>query len=51
MGFQEAGIRNQVKNLVGGAPVTQATTGEIGVDGYAPDASSAVGLARERLVG
>ena len=47
--FQEAGIRNQVKILVGGAPVTQAYADEVGADGYAPDAGSAVVVARELL--
>jgi 5-methyltetrahydrofolate--homocysteine methyltransferase len=47
--FQEAGIRNQVKIVVGGAPVTQAYADEVGADGYAPDAGSAVIVARELL--
>jgi 5-methyltetrahydrofolate--homocysteine methyltransferase len=47
--FQEAGIRDQVKILVGGAPVTQAYADEIGADGYAPDAGSAVVVVRELL--
>ena len=46
----EAGLREQVKVMVGGAPVTQAFADEIGADGYAPDAASAVELARS-LVG
>jgi 5-methyltetrahydrofolate--homocysteine methyltransferase len=37
-----AGLRDQVKVLVGGAPVTQAWADEIGADGYAADAVSAV---------
>lgn len=40
----------RVKVMVGGAPVTSAFASSIGADGYAPDASSAVALAR-RLVG
>lgn len=39
-----------VRVMVGGAPVTSAFARSIGADGYAPDASSAVGLAR-RLLG
>ncbi len=39
-----AGVRDQVKVIIGGAPVTQAYADEIGADGYAPDAASAVGL-------
>ncbi|MBL7065280.1 MAG: corrinoid protein [Anaerolineae bacterium] len=42
----EAGLREQVKVMIGGAPVTQAFADEIGADGYAPDAASAVELAR-----
>jgi len=36
--------------MIGGAPVTQEYADEIGADGYAPDAASAVDLARS-LVG
>jgi len=46
----EAGLRDQVKVMVGGAPITQSWAEKIGADGYAEDAISAVGLAR-RLVG
>lgn len=44
-----AGIRDQVKVIVGGAPVTQKYANEIGADGYAPDASSAVDLAKQLI--
>lgn len=37
-----AGLRDQVKTIVGGAPVTEKFAKEIGADGYAPDAASAV---------
>jgi 5-methyltetrahydrofolate--homocysteine methyltransferase len=47
--FDEAGIRDQVKILVGGAPVTQAYADEVGADGYAPDAGSAAVVARDLL--
>jgi 5-methyltetrahydrofolate--homocysteine methyltransferase len=40
-----AGIRDQVKVIVGGAPLSEAYAREIGADGYAPDASRAVRLA------
>ena len=40
-----AGLRNQVKIIIGGAPITQAYTDKIGADGFAPDASQAVKLA------
>ena len=45
----EAGIREQVKVMVGGAPVSQEWTDSIGADGYAEDAVAAIELAR-RLV-
>jgi 5-methyltetrahydrofolate--homocysteine methyltransferase len=45
----EAGLRDQVKVLIGGAPVTQAFADEIGADGFAPDASSATRKAKELL--
>jgi len=40
-----AGLRDQVKIMVGGAPVTESFAKEIGADGYAEDAISAVNLA------
>ena len=43
--FEQAGIREGMKVMVGGAPVTQKWCDEIGADGYAPDAASAVELA------
>lgn len=43
--LEEAGLRNQVKVMVGGAPVTSKYAEEIGADGYAEDAISAVNLA------
>jgi 5-methyltetrahydrofolate--homocysteine methyltransferase len=42
----ESSLRDQVKILVGGAPVAQAFADEIGADGYAPDAGSATKLAK-----
>ena len=42
----EAGLRDQVKVMVGGAPVTQAFADEIGADGFAADAGSASKLAK-----
>ena len=41
---KEAGLREKVKVIIGGAPVTQAYCDEIGADGYSPDAGSAVDL-------
>ena len=43
----ESGLRDQVKILVGGAPVTQAFADEIGADGFAADAGSASKLAKQ----
>jgi 5-methyltetrahydrofolate--homocysteine methyltransferase len=47
--FKTSGL-DGVRCMVGGAPVTQSYADEIGADGYAPDAASAVDLA-QRLVG
>jgi corrinoid protein of di/trimethylamine methyltransferase len=43
----EAGLRSQIKVMVGGAPVTRSWAEEIGADGYAEDALGAVQLARK----
>jgi corrinoid protein of di/trimethylamine methyltransferase len=43
--LEEAGLRDQVKVMVGGAPVTESFASEIDADGYAEDAISAVDLA------
>lgn len=48
--LKEAGLRDQVKVIVGGAPVTQSWAEKIGADGFASDAIAAVTLAKE-LVG
>lgn len=48
--LEEAGLRRQVKVMVGGAPVTRSWTEEIGADGYSEDAIGAVAVAKE-LVG
>jgi len=47
--LKAAGLRDKVKVMIGGAPVTQKFADEIGADGYAPDAASAVDKARELL--
>src|SRR5450756_3258859 len=44
--LQEAGVREHVKVMIGGAPVTDEYAKRIGADGYSPDASSAVRLAK-----
>ncbi len=48
--LKEAGLRDKVKVMVGGAPVTQAFANQIGADGYASNAAAAADLAR-KLVG
>ena len=45
----ESGLRERVKVMIGGAPVTQKFADEIGADGYAPDAGSANKLAKALL--
>jgi len=45
--IEESGLRDQVKIIVGGAPVTEAFAKEIGAEGYASDASKAVSLAKD----
>ncbi len=47
--LKEAGVRDQVKIMVGGAPLTQTFAESIGADGFAQDASAAVRKATELL--
>ena len=47
----EAGLRDQVKIIVGGAPVTQAFADEIGADGFARDAGSASRIVKNVVSG
>ncbi len=47
--FQEAGVRDQFKIMVGGAPVTQEYADRVGADAYAPNAAEAVEKAKELL--
>jgi len=47
--LKEAGLREEVKVIVGGAPVTQEYAEKIGADGYAPDAASAVAVVKKLL--
>ena len=47
--LEAAGVRGNVKVMVGGAPVTQAFADKAGADGYAPDAALAVDRARKLL--
>ena len=44
--LEEAGLRDSVRIMIGGAPVTEAFTKEIGADAYARDAATAVDVAR-----
>ena len=48
--FSQAGLRDSVKIIVGGAPVTSHYAKEIGADGFSESASAAVGLARSLVV-
>jgi 5-methyltetrahydrofolate--homocysteine methyltransferase len=45
--LEEAGLRDTVKVMIGGAPVTQDYADQIGADGYAANAASASELARQ----
>jgi 5-methyltetrahydrofolate--homocysteine methyltransferase len=45
--LKEAGLRDQVKVMVGGAPVTETFAREIGADAYTPDAASAAEVAKQ----
>ena len=47
--LNDAGIRQQVKIMIGGAPVSDAFAKQIGADGYSDNANSAVALAKTLL--
>ena len=47
--IEEAGLREHVKIMIGGAPITQGYADEIGADGYARDAASGVDVAKQLL--
>ncbi|MBE2213464.1 MAG: corrinoid protein [Opitutaceae bacterium] len=47
--LEEAGVRREIKVLVGGAPITQRFSDEIGADGYSDSATGAVRLAHDLL--
>jgi 5-methyltetrahydrofolate--homocysteine methyltransferase len=49
--LEEAGLRERVKVMIGGAPVTQAFADQIKADGYAANAASAAELARKLVAG
>ena len=47
--LEAAGIRHQVKVMIGGAPVSQGFADEIGADGYSDNANTAVAVAKELM--
>ena len=47
--IEAAGVRDRVKVIIGGAPVTAVYAKQIGADGFAPDASQAASLAKALL--
>lgn len=47
--LKEEGLRDKVKVIIGGAPISQDFANEIGADGFAPDAASAVELCKQLL--
>lgn len=47
--FKQAGLREQVKILIGGAPITQKYAEEIGADGYSENAPAAITVAKQAL--
>jgi 5-methyltetrahydrofolate--homocysteine methyltransferase len=50
LSLQDAGLRSRVQVMIGGAPVTDKFATEISADGYAPDAASAVSLAKTLIL-
>jgi len=47
--LKDAGVREQVKVMIGGAPITQSYAHQIGADGFSPDASRAVAVAKSLI--
>jgi methanogenic corrinoid protein MtbC1 len=47
--LRDAGLRDGVRIIIGGAPINEAFRDEVGADGYAPDASSAVRVTKAML--
>ena len=47
--LKDAGLRDRVKLIIGGAPITADFASEVGADGYAPDANRAVSVAKQLL--
>src|SRR4030066_2445700 len=50
LSLKEAGLRDRVKVIIGGAPVTDQYATDIGADGHAPDAASAASRAKELIL-
>jgi 5-methyltetrahydrofolate--homocysteine methyltransferase len=50
LSLKDAGLRDRVKVMIGGAPVTDKYATDIGADGYAPDAASAASRAKELIL-
>ena len=50
-GLKDAGLKDNVKVIIGGAPVTQDYANQIEADGYAADAASGVDIAKSLLKG
>jgi 5-methyltetrahydrofolate--homocysteine methyltransferase len=48
--LEEEGLRDRVKVIIGGAPVTDKYAADIGADGFAPDAASAASLAKKLIL-
>jgi 5-methyltetrahydrofolate--homocysteine methyltransferase len=48
--LETEGLRDQVKVIIGGAPVTDKYAADIGADGFAPDAASAASLAKQLIL-
>ena len=48
--LEDAGLRDKVRVMVGGAPVTQEYADHVGADGYAPDANKTVRMAKKMMV-
>jgi 5-methyltetrahydrofolate--homocysteine methyltransferase len=51
VGLRQAGLRDQVKAMIGGAPITQQYADAIGADLFAADAAGAANRARQALAG
>jgi 5-methyltetrahydrofolate--homocysteine methyltransferase len=49
LALEEAGVRGNIKVIVGGAPITDGFAQDVGADGFAPDAASAVRVTKQLL--